>query len=133
MKRFLQRETTEERSIAESEIEEERQREETWRGTKAKEKVIVASMDVVGLYPNLNIARSAEEVGREVEGTSLKFMNVDYHLAGRFIASNMSQEAVERDGLGKIVPGSTTAELYNKRLYGEEGEELERESKWKKI
>ena len=37
-----------------------------------------------GSLPNLNIARSAKEVGREVEETSLEFMNVDYHLAGCF-------------------------------------------------
>ena len=104
---------------------------------------MVTSIDVVGIYPNLNIARSAEEVGREVEETVLRFENVDYELAGRFIASNMTQETVDREGLSSIVPrrksrmgtrpGSTTTELYSRRVYNEEGEELERESKWRKV
>ena len=45
----------------------------------------------------------------------------------------MSKIVPKRRSRMGVRPGSTTAELYNKRLYGEEGEELERESKWKKI
>ena len=43
---------------------------------KANQKVVVASMDVVGLYPNLNIKRTAEECGKEAEETEVEFEKV---------------------------------------------------------
>ena len=96
-------------------------------------------MDVVALYPNLRIKRSAEEVGREMLESDIKYSNVDYVMAGRFVASNMSQEEVNKEGLQRIVPrrrckfgarpGGTTKELYDKREVDNEGEEIEKDSK----
>ena len=61
-------------------------------------------MDVVALYPNLLIRRSAEEVGREMIESDVKYSNIDYDMAGRFVASNMSQELINKEGLHRIVP-----------------------------
>ena len=46
-------------------------------------------MDVVSLYPNITIKRSAEEVGKEMEESTVEYADVDYELAGKFIASSI--------------------------------------------
>ena len=94
-------------------------------------KVIISSMDVVALYPNLDITRSAIEVGKEIEETEIEYKNIDYELGGRFIASNLTQDEIDREGLSRIVPrrkskfgtrpSTTTKELYDKREYDREG------------
>ena len=96
------------------------------------------------MYPNLNIKRSAKECGREIEDTEVEYENVDYKWAGRFIASNMNQDEIYREGLNNIVPrrkngfgtrpGATTKELYDKREYDKVGgKEIEKESKWREV
>ena len=105
--------------------------------------MIIASMDVVALYPSLNIKRSAEEVRKEMEETDIEYDNVDYKWAGKFIASNMSQEDINLEGLSNIVPrrrkifgvrpGSTTQELYSKKEYTEERTEKKGKSKWREV
>ena len=114
-----------------------------WRKSKEGREIIITSMDVIALYPNLRIERCAEEVGREIQDTEVEYENVEYELGGKFIASNMTQADIDREGLTRIVPrrkskfgtrpGEDTKELYNKRKYGEEGEEVEGESKWIKV
>ena len=102
--------------------------------------MIVTSMDVIGLYPNLDINRSAEECGKEMEETQVKYKNVDMLWAGKFVASNMSQSKIDKEGLRNLIPrrkkrcgvrpGSTTKELYERKKYDENGDEKENESKW---
>ena len=53
-----------------------------WKRSKEGREVIITSMDVIALYPNLRIERCAEEVGREVEETEVEYENVDYRLGG---------------------------------------------------
>ena len=79
-------------------------REEKWRKSEESRKVIMTSMDVVVLYPNLNIKRSAEECGKEIEESEVQYENVDYRWAGKFVASNMSQSDIDREKLTTIVP-----------------------------
>ena len=100
-------------------------------------------MDMVGLYPNLSIQRSAVECGKEMEETEIDYDNVDDRWEGRFIASNMSQDEIDRDGLSRMVPrrkkkcgtrpGCTTKELHQKKEYLETGEEIEKDSKWREV
>ena len=107
---------------------------------KDDKEVILSSMDVEALYPNINIEITAKEVGKEAEETMLEYQNVDYRMAGILIASNMSQEGLYKEKLSEIVPrrksnqgvrpGATTEELKRKRRYDEEGEEVE-VSKWR--
>ena len=59
---------------------------------------------VVGLYPNLNIRRSAEECRREAEESQVEYEGLDYEFAGKFIASNLSQAEVDKAGMSRIVP-----------------------------
>ena len=97
---------------------------------------------MVGLYPKIDIELTTKEVGEEVAGTEMKYDNVDYRMAGILIASNLTQDQVNQQGLSKIVPrrkkktgvrpGPTTKELQRKRTYNEEGEEVE-ESKWGRV
>ena len=74
-----------------------------WKRSKEGQKVIITSMDVVALYPNLRIERCAVEVGKEMEESEIEYENVDYELGGRFIASNMTQTDVDREGLSRII------------------------------
>ena len=69
-------------------------------------------------------------------------MNIDYRMAGILVAANMTQEQIEREKLSEIVPrrkskqgvrpGPTTEELYRKRKFDEDGDEIE-ESKWRVV
>ena len=114
-----------------------------WKHSKEGREVIITSMDVIALYPNLRIERCAEEVGKEIEETEVEYENIDYRMGGKFIASNMSQADIDREGLGRIVPkrkskfgtrpGGDTKELYVKRKYGDGGEEIEGETKWVEV
>ena len=114
-----------------------------WKRSKEGQKIIITSMDVVALYPNLRIERCAVEVGKEMEESEIEYENVNYELGGKFIASNMTQVDIDREGLGRIVPrrkskfgtrpGGTTQELYDRRTFNEEGEEVMKETKRSKV
>ena len=75
-----------------------------WKKSRERKKVIITSMDVIALYPNLRIERCAVEVGKEIEETQVEYENIDYELGGKFIASNMTQADIDREGLTRIVP-----------------------------
>ena len=114
-----------------------------WRKSKEGRQIIFTSMDVVGLYPNMNIKRCAEECGQEIMESKVEYKNIDFEMAGKFIASNMTQEDIDKEGLSRIIPrrkskfgvrpGETTQELYSKREKDGEGIEVEKDSKWCKV
>ena len=75
-------------------------------------------------------------------GSGLK-QNMDYEMGGKIIASNMTQEQINREGLHEIVPrrlkrkgvrpGNTTKELHARRKISKTGVEQEQISKWTKV
>ena len=56
------------------------------------------------IYSFQEIDKNAVECGKDMQETGLEFVNVDYVTAGRLIASNVSQEEIDRERLSQIVP-----------------------------
>jgi len=65
--------------------------------------ILVTGMDIMALYPNLNIEKCAVEMGKEAEVTKLKYHNIN-ETAGILIESNMSQEQVNIYRFSDILP-----------------------------
>ena len=91
--------------------------------------VIVASQDVDGLYPNLDIADSAVICGEAVRDTKLKIEGVDYVWAGKYIALTCSPQEIDRCGLTDIVPIRRHKKGTRPGITGEKEEE--KETKWR--
>merc|ERR1711888_419515 len=66
--------------------------------------VVVRSMDVVGLRPNLDMRRSAAEVGKAATETDIEIVDANWEWCQKYVAMNLSQEEIEREGLGAAVP-----------------------------
>ena len=64
----------------------------------------VGSLDVKALYPSLDIPICAEIAKQRLIGGDLKFDGVCYKTATHYLALNMTQEEVTRNGLGEVVP-----------------------------
>ena len=70
----------------------------------------------------------------------VKFDNLDFEMAIKFIASNTAETTITKWKMNEIIPrrrfkkgvrpGPTTEELSKKRKYNEKGEEEEGETKW---
>ena len=71
---------------------------------KEGKNVVVGSMDVVGLYPNLNIRKSAEAVGKAARESKIEYVNTNWEHAQKYVAMCMSQEEIDKEGLGAVIP-----------------------------
>ena len=99
--------------------------------------VVVSSEDVDGLFPNIEILRSAEICGEAIKETKVKYEGVDYRWAGKYIALTCTPKEIEESGLYDIVPvrkykpgtrpGITGAEAMSRK---KEGAEEENATKW---
>ena len=84
--------------------------------------IIVASQDVIGLYPNLDIVQSAEAVQEAVEESTVEFLGVDMDWVGKVIAMASNKQEIEQWGMedmvpirkykGGVRPGLTSGELF---------------------
>ena len=96
---------------------------------------VVGSLDVVGLYPNIDQREAAEIVGEFVNDSSIEIKDVDWSSAVVFLASNMSEDQVEKSGQKKWIPartkkkgkrpGPTSKELGAKKRKRTEHDDLE--------
>ena len=66
--------------------------------------MVVIGSDVVSLYPNLNVDKIVEIVAQEVERTDMKFSNIDYAEATRYLVLNWTQDECRRSGLRRVLP-----------------------------
>ena len=71
---------------------------------KKSKNLVVASMDVVGLYPNLDIRKSAKAVGETASSTDIELVNANWEWAQKFVAMNLSQAEIEQEGLEVVIP-----------------------------
>ena len=67
--------------------------------------VMVGSLDVKSLYPSLDQEGAAEMVGDLVLGSSVNITGVDFRAAQVFLASNLDEDGVKKEGLVGLVPG----------------------------
>ena len=61
--------------------------------------MVMIGSDVVSLYPNLKVGQIVERIEDEMRRTDIKFENVDYLEAARYLALNWTTE--ERSLLGE--------------------------------
>ena len=66
--------------------------------------VVIASMDVVGLYPNLEIEKSARMCGKAGEESDIEIIDGNWEWAVRYVTLNMSATEIVREGLYDILP-----------------------------
>ena len=90
--------------------------------------VVVASEDVDGLFPNLEIMSSAILCGNAVRATKVKFEGIDYIWASKYIAMTCSQQEIEDCGFQDIVPRRKSKKGTRPTIVGVDIEE--KVSKW---
>ena len=66
--------------------------------------MVVIGTDVINLYPSLDIGQVVEEVREAILDTGIKFEDVDYLEAARYVALNWSESQCIRSGLRRILP-----------------------------
>ena len=66
--------------------------------------MVVVGGDVVSLYPNLDVDSVVERIKDEVMRTDMKFTNIDYLEAARYLVLNWSVEESRSSGLRRILP-----------------------------
>ena len=102
---------------------------------KNEEKVVLASQDVVGLYPNLSITEAAAEVGRAVEESSIEFKNVDMEWVVKTIAMGSTETELVEWGIIDLIPkrryvGGSRPGLSSDEAFVSKSEYKEEKSKW---
>ena len=66
--------------------------------------MVIVGSDVISLYPNLKVEKIVERVEQEVLKTDLKFENVDYLEAARYLVLNWTEKEVKTSGLRRVLP-----------------------------
>ena len=99
---------------------------------------MVGSLDVKALYPSLDHMGAAEAVEKFVYNSKVEMCSVDYRAAQVFMASNLMEDEVMKEGLVHLVPrrtkvmgprpGRTTTELSRKQKEAGQHDEA---SKWR--
>ena len=68
------------------------------------EKIVVASVDAVGLYPNLDHRTTTRQCNKEIVESSVKVPRLDMRAATVFLASTMTRTEICERGLQDYVP-----------------------------
>ena len=63
---------------------------------------------MVNLYPSLDINKVVEDVKKAVLESEIKWQEVDYLEAARYVALNWSEEECKASGLRRILPTGGT-------------------------
>ena len=105
-------------------MEQLEQAQRTMKETKARN-IMVGSLDVKALYPSLDQEGSARAVANFVKESPTEVKGIDWRSAQVFVASNMDEFELKREGLTSLVPrrckkfgprpGKTTHELGAKK------------------
>ena len=66
--------------------------------------MVLVGSDVVSLYPNLKVDQVVQRIEEEVRVNDIKFENIDYLEAARYIALNWTSEQCRRSKLRRILP-----------------------------
>ena len=68
------------------------------------ERIVVASVDAVGLYPNLNPRAAARQCNKEISESEVKMPDIDLRSASIFLAATMERKEIVKMGLHDFVP-----------------------------
>ena len=68
------------------------------------EGICVSSLDVEALNPSLDIQICSKIVAQEIANGSLRFEGIDWVCATIYVALNMSQNQIRREGLEDVIP-----------------------------
>ena len=66
--------------------------------------MVMIGSDVVSLYPNLKVGQIVEKIEDEMMRTDIKFENVDYLEAARYLALNWTTEECRQSKLRRVLP-----------------------------
>ena len=66
--------------------------------------LVVTGADVEGLYPSLSDIEVAIIVYEAVMNSGIRFENINYHMAGKYVAMHMTEEEQIRSPLARILP-----------------------------
>ena len=66
--------------------------------------MVVVGYDVISLYPNMKIDQVCEIVRQAVLTAGIKWREIDYMEAARYIALNLTAEEVATSGLRRVLP-----------------------------
>ena len=70
----------------------------------SQEEIMVASLDVVSLYPSLDIPFVAKLVAHYIIKSGLNFQGIDWKWAAIYLALSLPEEEINSRGLKKIIP-----------------------------
>ena len=71
---------------------------------EVKERCCIISMDVKALYPSMDWEEITTSVREMIENSEKDIEKVDWQEVGKYIAVNMSEEAIENEGLRNVIP-----------------------------
>ena len=69
-----------------------------------EDNITVMSLDAEALYPSLDVKQCSKLCGELIENSELLVRGVDYKWASLYVALNMTQIEVNREGLQGLVP-----------------------------
>ena len=73
-----------------------------------KDDLVVTGADVEGLYPSLSDIEVALIVFEAIMNSGIKFENIDFRLAGKYISMHLTEEEQRVSPLWRILPRRTT-------------------------
>ena len=69
-----------------------------------EEDLVVTGADVEGLYPNLSDIEVAQICFEAIMNSDIKFENIDYQKAGKYVAMHLTEDEQRRSPLARILP-----------------------------
>ena len=95
-----------------------------------KKKRILMSMDVKGLYPNLEVEEVLKILREMVEKCGLEFEGADWLEMGKHLAVCLSRQEIEELDLSEVVPRRKGAERRVTMAYLDGGKSKKNVEKW---
>ena len=81
------------------------------RERDADERWVVGSLDVVSLYPSLNVERCVREVRVRMDSSDMVVSGLQWKDIALYLRYHLTQDEIEREGLGQVCP----TRRYNRR------------------
>ena len=98
-----------------------------------KKKRILMSMDVKGLYTNLEVEEVLKIIREMVEKCGLQFEGVDWVEMGKHLAVCLSRQELEELGISEVVPKRKGAERRVTMAYLDGGKNKKNTEKWERL
>ena len=68
----------------------------------------ITGADVEGLYPNLSDTEVAQICFEAIMNSNIKFEDIDYQKAGKFVAMQLTEDEQRRSPLARVLPRRKT-------------------------